>query len=216
MRIVRMRIKRFMDIVGCGIGLLLFFPFFVLISVLIKSTSKGPVFFSQARIGEKGKVFRIIKFRTMVVGAEQLGDGLRVKSEGDRRITKVGRLLRVSSLDELPQLVNVFLGHMSLVGPRPPVTYFPYDGYDNYPDWAKKRFDMRPGITGLTQVTVRNSVSWDDRIKMDNQYIDDFTVLLDIRILLKTVSRVIRPQDIYNANLQQKMAGDQEKHTETL
>ena len=160
-------------------------------------TSEGPVFFKQKRLGKDGKVFDIIKFRTMIVNAEKIGDGLTVKSEDDSRITKVGKLLRKTSLDELPQLINVLKGDMSLVGPRPPATYFPYDGYENYPEWAKRRFDMRPGMTGLAQITVRNSVVWDKRIVIDNIYIDEFNILLDTKILLLTVARIIKPQSIY-------------------
>ena len=128
----------------------------------------------------------------MIVNAEHIGDGLRVREDGDPRITKIGRFLRATSLDELPQLMNVVLGTMSLVGPRPPVTYHPYKGYENYPEWAKKRFNMRPGITGLTQATVRNSVSWDERIKVDNEYVDKFNILFDIKILFMTVIRVLK------------------------
>ena len=133
----------------------------------------------------------------MVVNAEKIGDGLKVKSENDSRITKIGRFLRATSLDELPQLWNVFIGQMSLVGPRPPATYFPYDGYENYPDWTKKRFLMRPGMTGLAQVTVRNSVSWDERIIIDNKYIDSFNIWLDIKILFFTIFKVIKAENIY-------------------
>src|SRR5699024_8018406 len=183
MRQFNLLIKRIIDLFGSLIGIIILSPILIIISLAIKLTSKGPIFFKQKRLGKGGTVFKIIKFRTMVVNAEQIGDGLTVKSESDNRITKVGKFLRATSLDELPQLFNIIKGQMSLVGPRPPVTYFPYDGLENYPKWAKKRFLMRPGITGLTQVTVRNSVSWDDRIKVDNNYIDDFNLWLDIKIL---------------------------------
>lgn len=151
----------------------------------------------QERLGKDGKVFKIIKFRTMIVNAEHMGDGLRVKEGTDPRITKIGRFLRKTSLDELPQLFNTLAGSMSLVGPRPPATYHPYNGYENYPIWAKKRFQMRPGVTGLAQATVRNSASWDERIRIDNEYIDKFNVLFDIKILFMTVARVLRSSDIY-------------------
>jgi len=134
----------------------------------------------------------------MVVNAENMGDGIIVKSEFDSRITRVGRILRKTSLDELPQLWNVLVGEMSLVGPRPPVTYHPYDGYENYPDWAKRRFTMRPGITGLAQVTVRNSVSWDERIRLDIQYIDEFNIWLDMKILLLTIIKAFKEESIYD------------------
>lgn len=186
-----------MDIVCSLLVTIAFSWLFLLIAILIKISSKGPVFFLQERLGLNGSVYKIVKFRTMVVNAENLGDGLKVKSESDPRITKTGRLLRKTSLDELPNLFNVLAGSMSLVGPRPPAVYHPYNGYENYPDWAKKRFEMRPGITGLAQATVRNSVAWDDRIVVDNQYIDKFNVILDIKIMFMTVVRLLSKEDIY-------------------
>lgn len=190
-------LKRSMDFLGSLLGIIILSPILVIISLSIKFTSKGPVFFKQERLCKDGKVFKIIKFRTMVVNAEKIGDGLTVKNENDNRITKVGRFLRKTSLDELPQLWNVLIGEMSLVGPRPPVTYFPYKGYEDYPDWAKKRFTMRPGVTGLTQVTVRNSVSWDERIVVDNEYIDRFNIWLDIKILFSTFLKIFKPENVY-------------------
>lgn len=192
-----MIIKRLIDFFGSLLGLIILSPILIIIAILIKATSKGPVFFKQERLGKNGKVFKIIKFRTMVVNAEKIGDGLSIKNANDSRITKVGRILRVTSLDELPQLFNVLFGQMSLVGPRPPVTYHPYNGFENYPKWAKKRFNMRPGVTGLAQVTVRNSVSWDERISIDNKYIDSFNIWLDMKILLKTIQKIFKPQNIY-------------------
>lgn len=197
MRKISLFIKRVMDIVCSLLGIIAFSWLFLLIAILIKVSSKGPVFFLQERLGLHGAVYKIVKFRTMVVNAENLGDGLKVKSESDPRITKTGRLLRKTSLDELPNLFNVLAGSMSLVGPRPPVAYHPYNGYENYPEWAKKRFEMRPGITGLAQATVRNSVAWDDRIVVDNQYIDKFNVILDIKIMFMTVVRLLSKEDIY-------------------
>ncbi|WP_188656113.1 sugar transferase [Pontibacillus salipaludis] len=190
-------IKRLIDILGSIIGIILISPIIIIISILIKVSSSGPVFFRQRRLGKNGQVFKIIKFRTMIVDAEKKGDGLTVKNESDNRITNVGRFLRATSLDELPQLFNVIRGQMSLVGPRPPVTYFPYKGYENYPHWAKKRFMMNPGVTGLTQVTVRNSVSWNERIEVDNNYIDNFNVVLDIKILLRTIFKLFKNENIY-------------------
>lgn len=197
-------IKRLIDFFGSLIGSIIISPILIIIAVLIKFTSKGPIFFKQERLGKDGKTFDILKFRTMVVNAEKIGDGLSVKSENDSRITKVGKYLRATSLDELPQLFNVLLGQMSLVGPRPPVTYFPYDGYHNYPEWAKKRFTMLPGVTGLTQVTVRNSVSWDERIKVDNEYIDSFNVWFDIMLLFRTVARIFKSENVYLDNSKTK------------
>ncbi|NLK29174.1 MAG: sugar transferase [Clostridiales bacterium] len=197
MRNLNLLIKRLIDFFGSLFGIIILSPLLFIIALSIKLTSKGPVFFKQERLGKNGKIFKILKFRTMVVNAEKIGDGLSVKNDNDNRITKIGKILRSTSLDELPQLFNVILGQMSLVGPRPPVTYFPYDGYGNYPKWAKKRFTMRPGMTGLTQITVRNSVSWDERIKVDNKYIDSFNVCFDIKLLFGTFVRIFKSENIY-------------------
>ena len=197
MRKVQLMIKRWFDILVSVIALFVLSPILVVIGIVIKLTSKGSVFFKQKRLGKNGEVFEIFKFRTMIMNAEQMGDGLRVKSEKDPRITTIGRMLRVTSLDEVPNLINVILVSMSLVGPRPPVTYHPYNGYENYPEWAKKRFEMRPGITGLAQATVRNSATWEERIKIDNEYIDNFNLWMDIKVLLLTVKRVVQSEDIY-------------------
>lgn len=190
-------LKRGIDVSFSLIGIILSSPILLMIALSIKFTSSGPVFFLQQRIGQNGESFEIIKYRTMVMNAENIGDGLTVKSHTDTRITKVGKFLRASSLDELPQLFNVLIGNMSLVGPRPPVTYYPYKGYDNYPNWAKKRFTMKPGVTGMAQITVRNSVSWDERIIVDNRYIDSFSILLDLKILILTINRLFKSENIY-------------------
>ncbi len=197
MRILNLFLKRIIDLFGSLIGLIILSPLLLAIAFAIKLTSKGPILFKQERLGRNGKVFKILKFRTMVVNAENIGDGLTLKSESDSRITKVGRILRKTSLDDLPHLLNVLAGEMSLVGPRPPVTYHPYGGYDNYPDWAKRRFSMKPGITGLAQVTVRNSVTWDERIVVDNEYIDRFNIWFDIKILFKTLLKIFKSESIY-------------------
>ena len=191
MRTINLALKRFFDIVCSGVGLIVVSPFILIIALLVKFTSKGPVFFLQERLGKNGKVFKIIKFRTMVVNAENIGTGVKVDGKNDNRITKVGRFLRATSMDELPQLVNVLKGDMALVGPRPPVTYHPYQGYDNYPEWAKKRFTMRPGMTGLVQISTRSKASWDDRMKIDLEYIEKFNILFDIQILFGTIGTVL-------------------------
>lgn len=197
MKNINLVLKRLLDITGSLVGGIVIFPVLIAIALMIKMTSPGPVLFKQERLGKKGKRFLILKFRTMIVNAENIGDCLSINSEKDTRITRIGRVLRATSLDELPQLFNVLIGQMSLVGPRPPVTYCPYQGYANYPDWAKKRFLMRPGMTGLTQITVRNSLGWDERIKIDNEYIDRFTIWFDIKILFKTVEKVLKRTNIY-------------------
>ena len=197
MRHLNLGIKRTFDFFSSLCALLLLFPFFLLISFCIKISSKGPVFFLQKRLGKNGKEFNIIKFRTMIVNAEHMGTGLRVNDDTDDRITKPGHLLRKTSLDEIPQFINVLVGDMSLVGPRPPVIYHPYKGYEGYPEKAKRRFEMRPGITGLAQIKVRNSATWDERIEYDVEYVKKFNVLLDLKILLKTVIQVLKRENIY-------------------
>ncbi|MCL2088614.1 MAG: sugar transferase [Oscillospiraceae bacterium] len=188
--------KRMTDIIGSLIGIIILSPFFLIVSIVIKSTSSGPVFFKQNRLGKDGRTFSIIKFRTMIPNAESIG-GLKLAGAHDGRITKTGGFLRNTSIDELPQLINVLKGDMSLVGPRPPATYHPYKEYDGYPNWAAGRFRMRPGITGLAQINVRNNLPWDDRIKIDIEYINDFSYLLDIRILFKTMANILKCKYIY-------------------
>ncbi len=197
MKKIQLVIKRWFDIFISAVALLVLSPILLVIAIIIKITSKGPVFFKQKRLGKNGEVFEIFKFRTMVVNAEHIGDGLRVKSENDPRITTIGRILRATSLDEVPNLINTLLGTMSLVGPRPPVTYHPYNGYENYPKWAKVRFEMRPGITGLAQATVRNSATWEERMKIDKEYIEKFSLWMDVKVLFLTIKRVLKSEDIY-------------------
>lgn len=196
MRKLQLFIKRLIDFFGSLIGSIIISPILIIIALLIKLTSKGPVLFKQERLGKDGKTFKILKFRTMVVNAEKIGDGLSVKSENDNRITKIGKLLRATSLDELPQLFNVILGQMSLVGPRPPVPHHPHK-YEEYTDIQRKRFEMKPGMTGLSQVTVRNSVSWDERIPVDVDYVEKFNVWLDIKLLFKTIQKIFVRESIY-------------------
>jgi len=196
MRNINLFIKRLIDVLGSLVGLIIISPVLIIIAILIKLTSKGPILFRQERLGKDGKVFKIIKFRTMVVNAERIGDGLKVKSENDNRITKIGKHLRATSLDELPQLINVLKGEMSLVGPRPPVPHHPYK-YEDYDHYQIRRFEMKPGMTGLTQVTVRNSVPWEERIAIDVDYVEKFNVCLDIKILYKTFKKILKREGIY-------------------
>ena len=196
MKNLNLFIKRLIDIIGSLFGILILLPILIIIAISIKLTSKGPILFKQERLGKNGDTFKILKFRTMVVNAEKIGDGLFVKTDADSRITKVGKFLRSTSLDELPQLVNVLKGEMSLVGPRPPVPHHPYK-YEDYSDFQKRRFELKPGMTGLAQVTVRNSVPWEGRIPVDVEYVENFNVYLDIKILLKTIWKIIDRDSIY-------------------
>ena len=196
MRKLNLTLKRILDFLLTLIGTIIIFPVMLVIAILIKCSSKGPVLFKKERLGYHGKPFNILKFRTMVVNAEHMGTGIVINEKDDPRITKIGRFLRSISLDELPQIFNVLKGDMALVGPRPPVTYHPYNGFENYPDWAKKRFDMRPGMTGLVQITIRSDVPWDDRMKIDCEYVDKFSILFDIKILFGTIKTVIKGEAI--------------------
>ena len=153
------------------------------------------MFFLQERLGKNGDVFKIYKFRTMVENAESKGSGI-YTSKGDPRITKIGHFLRKTSLDELPQLLNVIKGDMSLVGPRPPVPYHPYK-YNEYSDKQRKRFTVKPGITGFAQVSGRNKLSWDERIEYDVEYVENYSLFLDFKILFNTFLTVFKNNDIY-------------------
>lgn len=190
--------KRLFDIIASLIGLIVLIPLLTIISVMIKMDSQGPIFFFQERLGLNGRVFKIIKFRTMVIDAEKTGSGIKISSKNDERITRIGKFLRSTSLDEIPQLINVIKGEMSLVGPRPPVIYHPYR-YNDYSDFQKKRFLMRPGITGLVQIRVRNSVPWEKRIIIDVEYIKKFNVYLDLIILIKTLINIFKKENIYKS-----------------
>lgn len=194
MNIVEKILKRAFDILSSTIGIIVFSPILIGIAVAIKMDSKGPVFFKQERLGRHGKVFNIYKFRTMIVDAEKYGLGIKTYSE-DPRITKVGSFLRKTSLDELPQLFNVFIGNMSVVGPRPPVPYHPYE-YKDYNEEQVKRFLVKPGITGQAQVSGRNLLTWDERIVYDVKYVENYNVLTDYIIIIKTIVKVFKREDI--------------------
>ncbi|WP_028043640.1 sugar transferase [Candidatus Stoquefichus massiliensis] len=192
----RKYIKRMLDFILSLVTIIILSPLFIIICILIKSTSEGPIFFLQERVGIHQNVFKIIKFRTMIVNAEHIGDGLKVKEGSDPRITRIGKFLRKTSLDELPQLFNICKGDMSIIGPRPPVTYHPYQ-IGEYDDFKKRRFDARPGLTGLAQSEVRNSATWDERIEYDVRYVQDISFINDVKIILKTVWAVFSSKNIY-------------------
>ena len=158
-------IKRMIDILISLIGIIVLFPLFLVVAFLIKIDSKGPIFFRQKRLGKHGKEFEIIKFRSMCVGAEKQGTG-QYSYQGDPRVTKVGNVLRKTSIDELPQFINILKGDMSLIGFRPPLTYHPWK-YSEYTDEQKKMFDIKPGVTGWAQINGRKEVKWIKRIEMN-------------------------------------------------
>ena len=191
-------VKRVLDIVASSILLIFLMPLFVVTAVAIKLTSRGPVFFKQDRVGLHRRRFKVYKFRTMVPDAEKLMAGLESKNEltgpvfkikNDPRITKIGKFLRRSSIDELPQLLNVLKGDMSLVGPRP-LAVRDYEGFND--DWARRRFSVKPGITCLWQVNGRNSIAFEQWMRLDLQYMDQWSLWLDLKILARTVPAVMR------------------------
>ena len=180
--------KRFFDILISFFTLLLLVLPMLIIGLIIKLTSKGPVLFKQDRIGKNGKFFKILKFRSMVVGAEAQG----VYSDNkDKRVTKIGKFLRKTSLDELPQLINMLKGDMSLIGPRPPLTYHPWP-LEEYTDEQRKMFNVRPGMTGWAQVNGRKEVEWHKRIELNVWYVEHLSFGLDFKIFFMTIFKVFK------------------------
>lgn len=191
--------KRFFDIAASLAAIVVLSPLMLVTAVAVKLDSKGPVIFKQERLGLKGKVFNIYKFRSMCCGAEHMGTGV-YSGDDDVRVTRVGRILRKTSIDELPQLVNILKGEMSFIGPRPPLTYHPWDISEYTPE-QMKMFDVRPGITGWAQINGRKDVEWHKRIELNCWYVDNQSLLLDIKILLVTVLKVLKNED--NANVRE-------------
>lgn len=190
-------VKRFLDVTASFLGLVLLSPLLLAVSILIKIDSRGPVIFRQKRIGRNGKVFEIYKFRSMCVGAEKTGSGV-YSGKGDARVTRIGKILRATSIDELPQLLNILKGEMSFVGPRPPLTYHPWK-YEEYTDFQKRMFEVRPGITGWAQVNGRKDVEWHKRIELNVWYVDHMSLLLDIKIMFMTAFKVLTNGDNENS-----------------
>lgn len=189
-------IKRILDFLCSLLGLIILSPILLVVAIAIKIDSKGPIIFKQKRIGKDGKVFDIYKFRSMIVGAEKIGTGVYSK-KGDNRVTRVGKFIRKTSIDELPQLINILKGEMSLIGPRPVLTYHPWK-YEEYTEEQLKRFRVRPGITGLAQINGRKQVEWNKRIEYDVKYIENISFILDVKIFFKTIYKVILMKDNVN------------------
>ncbi len=190
-------IKRLIDIFASFLGLIILSPIFIVVFLLLLYFNNGKPFFFQARPGKNEKIFKIIKFKTMNDKTDENGELLSV----DKRITKVGSFLRKSSFDEIPQLINVFKGDMSLIGPRPLlIKYLPL-----YNDFQKRRHEIKPGITGWAQVNGRNAISWDEKFKFDVYYVDNASLLLDIKILFLTVKKVLVKEGVNSSeNLNMK------------
>lgn len=194
--------KRVFDVLGSGFLLILLSPVFLLITILIRQDSPGPALFRQERVGLNGERFKMLKFRSMVVDAEEQlpslldqseGNGVLFKLKSDPRVTKVGAVLRRYSLDELPQLVNVLRGDMSLVGPRPPLA----SEVEKYDEWAHRRLLVKPGITGLWQVNGRSDLSWEDSVRLDLYYVENWSTTGDVVILYRTVRAVMAKRGAY-------------------
>lgn len=198
----RQVVKGFFDRCMAGAALILLSPLILGLALLIRLSDNGPAFFIQTRVGKDGRVFKIYKFRTMVVDAERLRsqlaasndlDGVLFKLRRDPRVTAIGARLRRWSIDELPQLVNVFLGDMSLVGPRPALP----DEAARYADHVRRRLVVRPGLTGLWQVSGRSNLSWDESVRLDLRYVENWSFALDLQILWKTISALVRGSGAY-------------------
>jgi lipopolysaccharide/colanic/teichoic acid biosynthesis glycosyltransferase len=187
--------SRVLNLVAASIGMLATAPLWLVLPALIRLEDGGPVFYRQERVGRDGKIFRLFKFRSMVVDAEHRELGLNVES-GDSRITRTGRFLRRWSLDELPQLLNVFAGDMNVIGPRPALPF----QVAKYTAEQKRRLLVRPGLTGWAQVNGRNALTWKEKIAADLWYVDHRSVLLDLWILARTPLAVISTEGLYETD----------------
>ena len=204
---INLFIKRFFDIISACLLALILFPICIAMAIWIKRDSKGPVLFKQQRRTKGGRVFNMLKFRSMIVDAEKMEVGL-FNYENDPRVTKSGRFLRNTSIDELPQLINIIKGDMSVVGPRPCVIYELGD-FDTLNKRYIKRFDVKAGLTGLAQVKGRNDIKWDEKVGYDNEYVDEFKrigVLIDLKILYWSVLKVFKKEDIYESKVDETMS----------
>lgn len=187
-------IKRLIDVVLSVMAIIVLSWLYLIIAVLIKCTSKGPVLFKQDRLGKGGKTYQIYKFRSMKVGAEKSG----VYSDNkDPRVTAIGKFIRITSIDELPQLFNILKGDMALIGPRPPLTYHPWK-LEEYSDFQKRMFEVRPGITGWAQTHGRKDVEWNRRIELNVWYVDHVSFALDFKIFWLTIFKILTNADNEN------------------
>lgn len=205
-------IKRSADIVISLLGLIILSPILGITALCIKADSKGPVIFKQKRLGKDGKVFDIYKFRSMCIGAEHTGSGV-YSGKGDARVTKVGRFIRATSIDELPQLVNILKGDMSIIGPRPPLTYHPWP-LEDYTEEQRHMFDVRPGVTGWAQVNGRKDVEWNRRIELNVWYTRNISFILDLKIFFISIFKVLKNAD--NENTVETAAKAQAEKNETV
>lgn len=204
---INLAIKRIFDIVSSLLVIIFLIPLWIIIPIVIKRDSKGPVLFKQKRLTKDGRVFEMYKFRSMVVNADKMEAGL-FNFRDDPRVTKLGRFLRNSSIDELPQLFNIFKGDMSVIGPRPCVVNELGD-FPTLNKRYKKRFLMKAGLTGLAQVKGRNDIIWDEKVTFDNQYIDNFKkygILIDFKLIFLSLLKVFKKDEIYESKINDDMS----------
>ncbi len=190
MKSIQLIIKRIIDIVFSILGIIILSPLMIIVAILVRTNLGSPIFFKQERVGKNGKVFTMIKFRSMTNDTDKFG----ILLNPEERLNKFGKILRSTSIDELPELINVLRGDMSLVGPRPLLTqYRPYYSKEQF-----RRHEVTPGITGWAQINGRNSITWEEKFKLDVWYVDNMSLLLDLKILLITILKIVRRSDINN------------------
>jgi len=188
-------VKPFFDFCVAFFAIIILSPLLIVISILILADSKGPVFFRQMRLGKNGKEFCMFKFRSMITDQSNISYTTKLY-ENDRRITNVGRFLRKTSLDELPQLINILKGEMSFIGPRPPLTYFPKK-INEYSDFEAKRFLVKPGISGLSQIRCREIHDWEINIPIDVEYVQNISLRLDAKLFASSLMAFFRTDNVY-------------------
>ena len=204
--------KRFFDIIVSFLGIVILLVPMLVIALIIKIDSPGPVLFKQKRIGRHGKVFNIYKFRSMCVGAEKMGTGV-YSEKGDSRVTRVGKFLRATSIDEIPQFFNILFGHMSFIGPRPPLTYHPWP-IEKYTEEQLRMFEVRPGVTGWAQINGRKGVEWNKRIELNVYYVDHVSFFFDVKIFFFTIFKVLKNED--NENNGATVVKEEQPESESL
>ena len=188
-------LKRIIDLIVSICALPIFIIFYIIIAPIIYFEDKGRIFYNGERLGKDGKIFKMYKFRTMKMNSEDIRnkDGSTYNGEDDPRVTKIGKVLRKTSIDELPQILNVLKGDMSIIGPRPDLP----EHMKLYTNEEKRKLQVRPGITGYNQAYYRNSVEWKERIKNDIYYINHLTLIMDIKVFFKTIETIIKRENVY-------------------
>lgn len=203
--------KRLLDLLIAAFFLIICSLPMLFVTLLIKIESPGPAIFKQERLGKNGRVFTIYKFRSMKQNTEHTGSGV-YSGKGDTRVTKLGRILRATSIDELPQLINIIKGDMSFIGPRPPLTYHPWK-WEKYTDEQKRMFEVSPGLTGWAQVHGRKNVEWNERIRLNVWYVEHISFWLDVKIFFMTIGKVFVSAD--NQNVGETVIADEKTFTDS-